>query len=235
MDKFNIKRQERVLKRNIDTLDGLGFEYIGGYVTQESPMLIRCKKCGAESTVTGDYLHRAVKGIRKYQVVCKACEKELQKRIKQRQREQEKMNRAMAKQETVAFVYNECIECGQPFFANKRMKYCSDRCNRRHDNRVHYESRSYRLKKVRVDKDISLEKLYQEEKGICYLCGGMCDWNDYVMVGQTFVAGNNYPSIEHVKPLSKGGLHCWDNVRLAHRVCNSYKRDKYNPLVGGYL
>lgn len=45
------------------------------------------------------------------------------------------------------------------------------------------------------------------------------------MDGDTFIAGNMYPSIDHVRPLSRGGLHEWGNVKLAHRICNSIKKD----------
>jgi 5-methylcytosine-specific restriction endonuclease McrA len=53
------------------------------------------------------------------------------------------------------------------------------------------------------------------------LCGGQCSWDD-VVDGN---AGDSYPSIDHVRPLSKGGTHEWNNVKLAHRKCNWEKRD----------
>ena len=37
--------------------------------------------------------------------------------------------------------------------------------------------------------------------------------------------GANYPSIDHIIPVSRGGLHSWDNVRLAHFLCNAVKSD----------
>lgn len=36
----------------------------------------------------------------------------------------------------------------------------------------------------------------------------------------------DYPSVDHVIPLSKGGTHTWDNVKLAHKRCNSKKGNK---------
>ena len=76
------------------------------------------------------------------------------------------------------------------------------------------------------DSSINLEKLYNRDKGICALCGGYCDYNDFIFIGGTFIAGYTYPSIDHIKPLSKGGAHTWDNVQLAHKYCNSIKSDK---------
>lgn len=76
------------------------------------------------------------------------------------------------------------------------------------------------------DNDITIEALYNRSTGICALCGGYCDFNDYVYRGTTFIAGNHYPSIDHIVPISKGGSHTWDNVQLAHKQCNSIKSDK---------
>ena len=45
-------------------------------------------------------------------------------------------------------------------------------------------------------------------------------------INNRFICGNNYPTIDHVIPLAKGGMHSWDNVRLAHHNCNSIKGDR---------
>lgn len=79
---------------------------------------------------------------------------------------------------------------------------------------------------VDFDEDITLEKLYNRAGGICSLCGGRCDYDDYIFKDTTFIAGNKYPSIDHITPLSKGGSHMWNNVQLAHKQCNSIKSDK---------
>ena len=41
-----------------------------------------------------------------------------------------------------------------------------------------------------------------------------------------FVAGNMYPSADHVVPLRNGGTHTPGNLRIAHRLCNALKSDK---------
>ena len=76
------------------------------------------------------------------------------------------------------------------------------------------------------DKDITLETLYNRDLGICALCGERCDYTDYIFKGEVFIAGNRYPSIDHIVPISKGGSHTWDNVQLAHKQCNSVKSNK---------
>lgn len=49
-----------------------------------------------------------------------------------------------------------------------------------------------------------------------------CDWNDRSWNG---VFGALYPTVDHITALANGGGHTWDNVQLAHAICNSYKRD----------
>ena len=78
-----------------------------------------------------------------------------------------------------------------------------------------------------VDKNITVKALYKRDSGICYLCGGMCDWSDRRPRRDGGVScGGNYPSIDHIIPLSKNGLHSWGNVKLAHLGCNMKKSNK---------
>ena len=69
---------------------------------------------------------------------------------------------------------------------------------------------------------INLTRLYMRDKGVCQICGRDIDFD-------CDPNSDDYPSIDHIKPLAKGGLHQWDNVQLACRRCNSLKRDDYSP------
>ena len=131
-----------------------------------------------------------------------------------------------------------CSHCGKEFILQKNVsghKYCSDECKedgyrsirrkRRRKNRINKDTRWKANGKM--DYSITLDKLHKRDKGICYLCNELTDYNDFVLTDSNcFVAGNDYPSIDHVLPIAKGGLHTWDNVKLAHRLCNSIKQDK---------
>lgn len=78
----------------------------------------------------------------------------------------------------------------------------------------------------KIDYNITLDKLIQREDGVCLLCGDPIDMIDYNMTNKGhFIAGENYPSIDHIIPVSKGGTHTWDNVQLAHFYCNSLKQN----------
>lgn len=51
--------------------------------------------------------------------------------------------------------------------------------------------------------------IYRAYEGICWLCNLHVSRNDF--------------SIDHVIPRSKGGTNAIDNLRVAHKVCNSIK------------
>ena len=88
--------------------------------------------------------------------------------------------------------------------------------------RIKNDRRVRRMRTRRHDNDITLEMLFKKDNGVCYLCGDVCDWSAVDAEGNAL---NEYPSIDHVRPISKGGTHTWDNVKLAHRGCNTAKRD----------
>lgn len=47
--------------------------------------------------------------------------------------------------------------------------------------------------------------------------------SDDKLVNNKKVSVGNYPTIEHIIPISNGGVHSWDNVKLAHFRCNCKK------------
>ena len=125
-------------------------------------------------------------------------------------------------------VERECKICGSLFYCfDKETKCtCSRECSQEYARRKRNTRNDSRINPNNlVDKDISLEKLYIRDSGICYLCGKSCDWNDYIIRNTIKICGNKYPSIDHVQPLARGGKHQWENVRLAHWICNVNKSD----------
>ena len=59
-------------------------------------------------------------------------------------------------------------------------------------------------------------KVYIEDNWMCQICGDPVD--PELKFPHLFSA-----SLDHIKPISKGGLHTRDNVQLAHLICNSKK------------
>ena len=124
-------------------------------------------------------------------------------------------DRSRAKRGT-KLIEQSCVVCGTVFTTAYPQKItCSAKCRRKFRER----HKDYRLKGKVVDSDITLEKLFTRDLGVCYLCGEACDWEDRTGLA----TGMKYPTIEHVVPLSRGGLHSWENVKLAHMGCNIRK------------
>ena len=54
--------------------------------------------------------------------------------------------------------------------------------------------------------------IYQRDRGICHLCNTHVDIDVF--------------TLDHIIPISKKGPHTPDNLAVAHRSCNSRKRDR---------
>ena len=156
---------------------------------------------------------------------------EKQKILARKQKERQKIlaEKKKIKQANIMYwqQYNEehtCIACGNKYTAHHPFsKYCSRKCERKSHPRARERER---LKGKIIDRDISLVKVAKINNDTCQICGLKVDWTDKREINGVVVCGDYYPSIDHIKPISKGGLHSWDNVWLAHRKCNTYKSDK---------
>lgn len=194
------------------------FEYVGGYVNSECKVLLKCKKCGELLTKKSS----CIRGKKK--LTCFNCmkletskRKEIKKYLKELEcnykKEQNKLLRNISKKiKNNTLLIKHCRECGNEIITRYIQKEICSKCISR-KNYKHHSNKS-------------LQQLYERDKGICYICNKKCDYEDYVYRGNTFIAGNYYPSIDHVIPLCKGGTDEWDNLKLAHRICNSYKSKK---------
>lgn len=167
-----------------------------------------------------------------------ACKKEYEKKQKKMRHNREKNNphnqlKLLEKQWYNAFhtVERECIVCGSLFYCldSSNKKTCSSECGKRWN----YRKADKRIPKEQIrDRDISLKRLYKRDRGVCWICGGLCDFNSRAISKNGYeYPGDDYPEVEHVIPISRGGLHSWDNVRLAHRKCNAKKSDILYPYV----
>lgn len=221
------EQTERELERRKQVVKRCGaFEYVGNYTGSEGTADVRCLICGAIIT-------RSWITIKQGAVACDNCKRlALEEKQRQQRKEQEqKQIKALLKREDgfdqLAFSVCEC--CGGLFIPPKRgIKYCSRECRERVHNAVKKDRRLRRMARDGADK-ITLERLFDRDGGVCYICGGTCEWTDCEQRESAFIAGNKYPSIDHVIPLSCGGAHVWGNVRLAHRICNTVKGATYPP------
>lgn len=173
---------------------------------RDSPNLYCSRSCSAKANAAKEIIEDNT--IEEYSDT--EHKKELLKEY-ERLVEQAKMIQYKIKHEKV------CVVCGSLFTAKSvNQVCCSERCRKTRDN---YRRDKRLSRNGKPDLSITLTKLYMRDGGVCQICGRQinfdCDSNS-----------DFYPSIDHIQPLSKGGLHSWDNVQLACRVCNTLKSDK---------
>ena len=199
------EKKEKALNRFVDRFNekyGKSFEYIGGYEhgNNKAIITIRCRECGTIK-------EKCYSKVFQSNIACQQCGNN-NKGIKT----------------------SICVECGKEFKQYSiRQTMCKD-CKKELDKakgKAHARLREARAKENgKIDYSITLTRLMERDNCTCKICGRKVNENDYTYINDTFIAGNDYPSIDHIKPLSKGGVHQWDNVQLAHRICNSFKGNK---------
>lgn len=229
------------------------FTYISGYENYDSIITVKCNDCGTIFERRAILVIRKpdVRKCPHCEEMVKQ-EREQRRQKEQEQRRQKEQERKQTIKEfeslnnnyirNIKTAFNiaisnlkkfrpyECKNCGEVFIATQPSSYCSEECKLYHKRyRDYSKAIQKKFKELNreedvIDKDISLYKVIKRDKGICYLCNKPVDINDYHITAKGAVAvGNNYPSIDHVLPISKGGKHSWDNVGLAHLICNSHK------------
>ena len=198
---------------------GNGWEYVGGYTGFYGSITIRCTKCGSEKKI----LWRSVSQMGE----C-SCIKTERKARKETEKvlafwDELQKPRPLFKD----FVVASCRNCGKPFVKEGQSRFCSDKCRKSSSKAQRYRHDDRRLRRMNASEcdNITLDALINRDGLNCWICGEPCDLEDSFWIDKTFYAGNRYPSIDHVIPLAKGGTHTWDNVRVAHRICNSIKGD----------
>jgi len=219
-----------------------GYDYVSGFFNARSKVVIKCRECGCTFDKMYKYLHAKANGTYQNEMTCPHCwrkeieeakkkkrePKEREARTKAEQRERKKAD-LISRQMEARLAIHVCKNCGIEYSIGttgyNSEKYCSEKCMKRWTMRIKNDRRIRKMRTRRHDADITLEKLFSRDAGVCYLCGGRCDWTDMVDGN----AGDTYPSIDHVVPLAKGGTHTWDNIKLACRRCNWEKRDDISP------
>ena len=191
------------------------WEYIGGYTGSDGSLVVRHKCCGFTARKS------AVTVRQGGQLKCFLCEQreaEAKKKKKEVEAEVKKFSSKVKKYKLVQM--KTCEVCGGLFFSSTR-KYCSDECSKKVLNGRYNAKKRIRNKNALTEesKTINVKRLYERDNGICWICGGRCD------IGADSNA-NEYPSIDHVVPVSMGGKDEWSNIKLAHRICNSRRGTK---------
>ncbi len=160
--------------------------------------------------------------IRKRKYCTKECQLNINRRKCKVRRHKEYIEKYVSKKSICAF-------CGKTFMTayKKSKKFCSESCREKAEKKWKRSHKDRLLGKI-INSDITLEKLIIRDKGVCALCGFPIDLDDYSKVDGNFIVGEKYPSIDHIIPLSLGGVHSWENIQLAHWKCNCLKGNNIN-------
>ena len=119
-----------------------------------------------------------------------------------------------------------CKECGgafEPGYASKRRSFCGAACadkwqsSNSLNSRARKYLRSYYGKlTVEIYTPISSQNVYTRDNWLCGICALPID--QQAKPGEPFSA-----SVDHIVPLSRGGIHTYANVQAAHHLCNRRK------------
>lgn len=226
---------EERARKSINSSDA-GLEYIGGYSGSDRPVRVRCIVCGSVFFVN----YSKFRGKSRDARCCPVCNgasvhntlvvrtymrewiADEERRNSQKEKARRKRIKAIAIRSRRLNAAHTCPVCGMQ---TTRRKYCCDECARKASNaKCELKKRKFMKAKV-VDKDITLQGLYKRDRGVCWICGLTCDYGDYERRNGHFIAGNLYPSKDHIIARCEGGEHSWRNIKLAHRICNT---NRYN-------
>lgn len=189
----------------------------------ESRLTIKCTTCGNVQTLFSSTLRKPLNG---YCRICRKAENEKRKFNEQLDLQEVRERKRRHNRKIVQLALPLCTKCGM--LVPKGHTVCEE-CKKQTSKELWRKAdikRRSRLDDCIKDKDITLKKLYERDNGVCYLCGRVCEWTDCEWRDGAFIVGRNYPTIEHLKPLSKGGTHTWSNIKLACLSCNSKKYNR---------
>lgn len=115
-----------------------------------------------------------------------------------------------------------CLNCNRGFNRFDQGGVC-DSCHAKVRSATKAKRRARIAGALRKDEGICHQELHRIFNGTCQLCGNKTQPPE-VWVGWDGKSAMPYaPTVDHIIPLARAGTHTWDNVQLAHSLCNSLK------------
>lgn len=115
-----------------------------------------------------------------------------------------------------------CLNCNAKFNRFDQGGVC-DACHAKVRSAARAKRRARIRSALRRDEGICHQELHRIFSGTCQLCGNKTQPPE-VWIGWDGKTAMPYaPTVDHIIPLAKAGAHTWDNVQLAHALCNSFK------------
>lgn len=131
---------------------------------------------------------------------------------------------------------HQCAQCGEVFVRGNGPKnagkYCSFECYLTHigakKEGALRGSGWTRTKKRGLNgnvfgSSITIKKLIDRDGDRCGICGIQTDYT-------IKPSHDAYPTVDHILPISHGGQHEWQNVRIACRKCNIRRNNKSSAI-----
>lgn len=123
-------------------------------------------------------------------------------------------------------VKRNCEVCGELFEGQSNKRLCSQKCRIANYNRLRREdgrAAEMSAKRRALEKGAKIKggkrlAVLRSDGWVCYLCKKPTDRN-------VKYPHPDYPVIDHVVPLARGGAHEPCNWRTAHNSCNAKKSD----------
>lgn len=103
-----------------------------------------------------------------------------------------------------------CSDCGESY----RRKNINQRCPQCSASRRTVAEQRRRAVVKRGDQSITWRTVGERDRWCCHLCGKK------VPQHAGCAKSSDGATVDHLIPISDGGEHVWQNVRLAHRSCN---------------
>jgi hypothetical protein len=119
----------------------------------------------------------------------------------------------------------ECKECKSVFerqIDNLSQVFCSDTCRNESARRTYRKGKASRKaleRGARTADNIDPIAIFERDAWRCQICG--CK----TPKSKRGTIHDKAPELDHIIPLSKGGLHSFDNVQCTCRSCNAKKSD----------
>jgi 5-methylcytosine-specific restriction endonuclease McrA len=176
---------------------------------------LKCKRCGKEFSLTKSTKRNRVYTHKKY---CSA---------KCKSRDTYDRNRdyylTYSKRYNKPIIEKVCDRCGKVFETNKSLQtHCSEQCckamwKKRHPEQNRFEVKSrFHKERATSDGSVTFEAWEGMKKSYNFTCP---------------VCGKSEPDIkltmDHIKPVSKGGTHTIDNLQPLCMLCNCKKSNFY--------
>jgi len=155
---------------------------------------------------------------------CKDCQKRISRNLTRCGKCSEKHFLVLLKLRTRInwLLPRSCLNCQTEFNRFDQGGVC-DRCQKL-AKAAHQIKRSAAIRgATRYDTGISHWAVHQVFNGVCGICNHKTQppevWD--IWDGKSWMPFA--PTVDHIIPVSRAGTHTWDNVQLAHALCNSLK------------